>query len=64
MTTETEKLVYTVDEVSKMLSISRNLTYKLCREKRIPCIHLGNKRMLCPARAIDALLSGNSKPEN
>jgi excisionase family DNA binding protein len=58
---ETERLVYSVDEVSKKLQISRNLTYKLAREKRLPgVIHLGSRRMVFSARAIDCLLSGDN----
>ena len=62
MTIETEKLVYTVDEVSKLLSCSRNLTYRLCRERKLPVIFLGEKRMVCPAAAIHRLLEGNGHP--
>ena len=51
--------VYSVDEVSKLLNCSRNLAYKLAREKRLPgCIHLGQKRMVFSAAAIDRLLEG------
>jgi excisionase family DNA binding protein len=62
MTIETNEqtLVYSVDQVAKTMQISRNLAYRLCREGKIPCLHLGQKRMLCPARAIDKLLeTGN-----
>lgn len=65
MTTETEKLVYTIDEVSKKLLISRNLCYRLCRERKIPgVIFLGSKRMVVSAAAIRRLLEGNTKPES
>lgn len=63
MTSEPQKLVYTCDEVSKLLRISRNLTYRLCREKKLPVIFCG-KRILCPAKAIDRLLAGDDKPES
>jgi len=56
-----EALVYSVDQTAKKLGISRNLAYKLCRENKIPCLHLGSKRMLCPAKAIDALLNGEAE---
>ncbi len=63
MTIETEKLVYTVDEVSRLLKCSRNLTYRLCRERKIPgVIFLGSKRMVVSVAAIDALLRGNGQP--
>lgn len=64
MTIETEKLVYTVNEVSKLLKCSRNLTYRLCRERKIPgVIFLGSRRMVVSAAAIHRLLEGNGKPE-
>ena len=52
------RLVYTVDEVARLLGISRNLTYRLCREKKLPgVIHLGSRRMCFSARVIDDLLA-------
>ena len=63
MAIETEKLVYTIDEVSKLLSCSRNLTYRLCRAHKIPgVIELGNRRMIVSAAAIRRLLEGNGHP--
>jgi len=57
---ETENQVYTVDEVSHILRLSRNLTYRLCREKRIPgVIPLGSKRMVVSAAAINRLLNSD-----
>lgn len=63
MAIETEKLVYTVDEVSSLLHCSRNLTYRLCREQKLPgVIFLGSKRMCVSAVAIRRLLEGNEHP--
>lgn len=60
MAIETEKLVYTVDEVSKLISCSRNLTYRLCRERKLPgVIFLGSKHMVVSVAAIQRLLAGN-----
>jgi len=43
-----ERLVYSVDEVSQKLNISRNLAYRLARQKLLPgVIHVGNRRMVC-----------------
>ena len=57
---KTRKQVYSVKEVSELLSISRNLTYRLCREKQIPgVIFLGPKRMVVSAVAMDKLLAGD-----
>lgn len=56
----TKNQVYSVDEVSRILSISRNLAYRLCRQKQIPgVIFLGPKRMVVSAAAIDKLLSNS-----
>ncbi len=57
MTITETKAVYSVDEVAKLLNCSRNLAYKLARQKRLPgVIHLGDKRMIFSAKAIDRLL--------
>jgi predicted DNA-binding transcriptional regulator AlpA len=62
---ETEKLVYTVDEVSRLLQISRNLCFRLCRERKIPgVIFLGSRRMVVSAAAIRRLLEGNDQKED
>ena len=64
MITEAEKLVYSVDEVAKLLKISRNLTYRLCRERKLPgVIFLGNRRMVVSVAAIDRLLSGDKNQD-
>ena len=63
MIIEPEKLVYTIDEVSKLLSCSRNLTYRLARERKLPgVIFLGSKRMVVSAAAMHRLLEGNGHP--
>ena len=58
---ETQKLVYSVEEVSKKLSISRNLAYRLCREQKLPgVLFLGQKRIVVSAAAIDRLVQGQA----
>ena len=59
MTNETPKLVYSVSEVSEKLSISRNLCYRLCREKKIPGVIELGKRMVVSVAVINRLLEGN-----
>ena len=60
-TERTEKLIYTINEVSRLLQISRNLCYRLCREKKIPgVIELGSRRMVVSAVAISRLLAGDN----
>ena len=65
-TEPSEKLVYTIDEVAKLLNCSRNLAYKLARQNKLPgVIFLGLKRMVISAAAIDRVLNGNGeKAEN
>jgi predicted DNA-binding transcriptional regulator AlpA len=66
----TKKQVYSVNEVSKMLSISRNLAYRLCRQGQIPgVIFLGPKRIVVSVAAIEKLLANDNyqseeRPEN
>jgi len=56
----TEKLVYTASEVSAKLQISKNLVYKLGRARKLPgSIHLGVRRMIFSAAAIDRLIAGD-----
>ena len=56
-----EKRVYSIDEVSELLQISRNLTYRLVRQKQLPgSIHLGPKRMCVSKAAIDKLLDSEN----
>lgn len=55
---QTEKQVYSVLDVSQKLGISKNLAYRLCREKKLPgVIHLGNWRMVVSKAALDNLLT-------
>lgn len=61
MTTETGKLVLSINETAKLLQISRGLCYQLCRQRKLPgVIFLGAKRMAVSAAAIDRLLAGSS----
>ncbi len=54
---ETEKLVYSCNEVSRLLACSRNLCYRLAREKKLPgVIFLGEHRICFSKNAIDQLL--------
>ena len=58
------KLVYSVEEVSQMLGISRNLAFRLARQGKLPgVIHIGGRRMVCAKAKVDALLGdGNQAP--
>ncbi len=45
-----DRLTYTVDEVAKMLGISRGLAYEMVNRGELPSIRLG-RRVLIPCRA-------------
>ncbi len=60
----TEKLTLSVDEAAKCLGIGRNLCYNLCRQGKIPCLALGQKRLRVPKVAIERLLQGNAQINN
>jgi len=60
----TEKLTLSVEEAAKILGIGRNLCFRLCRQGKIPCLSLGQKRLRVPKAAIEKLLQGNSQLNN
>ncbi len=53
---ENEKLVYTVDELSKLLSISRNSAYEAVKKGIIPSLKCG-RRILIPIAALQRKLA-------
>ena len=57
-----EKLTLTVNEVSKVLGISRGLAYSMVKTGEIPSVRFG-KRVLVPRRALEKLLE-EPKPLN
>jgi excisionase family DNA binding protein len=65
MTTETneERLVYNVEEVQRLLSLSRATTYSLCNAGVIPTIRLG-KRLLVPRHRLLEMLQGKGLAQN
>ena len=50
-----DRLTYTVDEVARMLGISRGLAYEMVNRGELPSIRLG-RRVLIPCRAFDRWL--------
>ncbi|XUX00153.1 MAG: helix-turn-helix domain-containing protein [Dehalogenimonas sp.] len=50
-----QKALLTVDEVQKLLRISRGLTYQAIQRREIPSIRIG-RRILIPRMALDRLL--------
>jgi excisionase family DNA binding protein len=50
-----ERLTYTVDEVARLLGLSRNSAYQRAADGQIPTIRMG-RRLLVPKAALDRLL--------
>jgi excisionase family DNA binding protein len=50
-----ERLTYTVDEVGRLLGLSRNSAYQRVADGQIPTIRMG-RRLLVPKAALDRLL--------
>lgn len=51
-----QRTTLTTEEVAKYLGVSRDLVYKLCREKKIPHIKIG-ARIMFKISTIDKWLS-------
>lgn len=56
---EHQALTLTVERAGRLLGISRGLAYELVRRGEIPSVRLG-RRIVVPARAIDAMLASRS----
>ena len=41
-----DKLVYSIKEVAEVLGISRSYAYQLVKEKRLPVIELGKRKII------------------
>jgi excisionase family DNA binding protein len=52
-----KQTIMTVDEVAKLLRLSRNAAYEGIARKEIPSIRVG-RRILVPRAGIEAMLSG------
>jgi excisionase family DNA binding protein len=62
-TKESEKLVYTIEECSQRLGISKGTAYSLAREGRLPIIRISDRRLIVPKVAIEKMLSEAGKSE-
>ena len=60
---ESEDTVLTVDEVRRLLKLSRGLTYEAIRTGQIPSIRVG-RRILIPRLALQKFLSGMPCPND
>lgn len=61
--TGVEKLVYTIAETARLLSLSKGLAYQLAREGKIPTLRLG-KRLLVPKAGLLAMLAEAGSVKN
>jgi len=59
---ELNRLTLKVEEVAKMLGISRNLAYEMARTGQLPTLRFG-RRLLVPRHALERMLeqSGDTK---
>ena len=58
-TNNDERLVYSVAEVCRIMSLSRNSVYQACLRGEIPHLKIG-KRILIPKVQLERMLLGNS----
>lgn len=56
-TKESERLVYTIEECSERLGISKGTAYSLAREGRLPVIRISDRRLIVPRVALEKMLS-------
>lgn len=57
-----ESRVVSVPTAAKLLGISRNYGYEMCRTGQLRCVKLG-RRILVPKSAIDELLEAGTVPQ-
>ena len=50
-------LVYSIEEVARLLGIGRNQAYSAARRGDIPVIRIGPRRMVVPRAAFERLLA-------
>lgn len=53
-----EKLVYSIQEVAELLGISRSYAYELAKEKRIPVLDLGRRKVI-PKESLETWIAEN-----
>lgn len=54
-----ERLVYTVPEAAELLGISKSYAYELVKEKKIPVLDLG-KRKVIPKNSLEEWIQQNT----
>ena len=56
MEKEKRELGVSIPDVAAALGISRNLAYQLARDKQIPVLRLGGRRLIVPLESLRKLL--------
>ena len=54
-----EKIVYTVTEVAELLGISRSYAYEMVKEKKLPVLDLGRRKVI-PKSSLDEWIKENT----
>lgn len=62
LTKESERLVYTVEEVAKVLGICRCTAYSLAKQGRLGAIRISDRRYIVPKAVVSRLLGGVDIP--
>lgn len=57
-----EKIVYNIPEVAELLGLSKSYTYQLVKEKRIPFLDLGRRKVV-PKVSLEKWLNGAAAEE-
>jgi excisionase family DNA binding protein len=57
-----EKVVYSAQEIMRLLGLSKNLIYKAVERNQLPGIIRVGKRILFSKQAIDAMLASGVNP--
>lgn len=57
---ENNKLTITVDEMSKMLGISRPIAYDLTKKDGFPAIRISERRIVIPVDALNKWLNDSA----
>ncbi|MFI3173411.1 MAG: helix-turn-helix domain-containing protein [Eubacteriales bacterium] len=58
-----EKLTYNVGEVAEVLGISKSFTYQLIKEKKIPTLDLGQRKVV-PIAALERWIENSVKEKS
>lgn len=56
----TEKLTYSVEELSKSLGISKPVAYELIKREGFPAIRVSERRIIIPVDALRSWLNANA----